>query len=115
MAFLLEHLDVYKKGLKFAETVTSLAEGFPRGKWFLADQLNRAALSISANIAEGSGRYHAKDRRNFLIIARGSTHECVPFLEFANHTGLIQAETCDQLIGELEVISRMLSGLIRKL
>jgi hypothetical protein len=50
---------------------------FSRGFGFLADPLNRAALSIAMNLAESNCRFTMPDRRHFFIIARGSTHECV--------------------------------------
>ena len=65
MAFLFEKLDVYRKAVDFADNIYELTKDFPRGSYYLADQLNRAALSISANIAEGNGRFHKADRANF--------------------------------------------------
>lgn len=55
MAFMFENLQVYQKTVDFADQVASLTESFPRGYYFLVDQLNRAALSIAANLAEGNG------------------------------------------------------------
>ncbi len=52
MSFALEKLLVYQKFVDFADHVAALTENFPRGYAFLAYQLNRAALSIAANIAE---------------------------------------------------------------
>lgn len=72
MAFAFEKLVVYQKAVAFADACCSLTRGFPRGYFFLADQINRAALSIAANIAEGNGRFTKPDRRNFFVIARGS-------------------------------------------
>ena len=83
MAFLFEKLLVYQKAVSFADRICELTSGFPRGYWFLIDQLNRAALSISTNIAEGNGRFTKADRRNFFGISRGSVQECVPLLELA--------------------------------
>ena len=81
----------YATGIAFADAVCTLTRGFPRGYFFLADQLNRAALSISANIAEGNGWFTKPDRRNFFLIARGSVQECVPLLEIARmFSGLIE-------------------------
>ncbi|NQU75920.1 MAG: four helix bundle protein [Planctomycetes bacterium] len=57
MSFAFEKLLVYQKAVAFADSVCTLTKGFPRGYFFLADQLNRAALSIAANIAEGNGRF----------------------------------------------------------
>ena len=78
MAFAFEKLKVYQKAVAFADAACTLTRGFPRGCFFLADQLNRAALSIAANIAEGNGRFTKPDRKNFFGIARGSVQECVP-------------------------------------
>jgi four helix bundle protein len=83
MAFTFEKLIVYQKSVDFADQITYLTEKFPRGYYFLVDQLNRASLSIAANIAEGNGRLTKADRRNFFTIARGSVQECAPLLEVA--------------------------------
>ena len=114
MPFLVEKLEVYQKAVDFADRITSLTESFPRGKHYLVDQLNRAALSIAANIAEGNGRRMPKDRRNFFVIARGSVLECLPLLEIAKRRTLIGPKTRSELLGDLETISKMLSGLIHK-
>jgi len=112
MAFMFEKLEVYQKAVDFAEQVLSLTEQFPKGYYFLSDQLNRASLSISTNIAEGNGRFTKSDRRNFFIIARGSSQECVPLLEIAKRKKLIsQAQKLD-LYNQLETIVKMISGLI---
>ena len=76
-----EYLQVYQKAVDFADTIASPTEVFPRGYYFLVDQLNRAALSIVMNLAEGNGRFTKPDRRNFFTIARGSVQECVPLIE----------------------------------
>jgi hypothetical protein len=55
MPFTFEKLHVYQKAVSFADEACTLTRTFPRGYFFLADQLNRAALSIAANIAEGNG------------------------------------------------------------
>jgi len=70
MAFAFGKLLVYQKAIAFADAVCTLTKGFPRGYFFPADQLNRAALSIAANIAEGNGRLAKPDRKNFFGIAR---------------------------------------------
>jgi len=107
-----EKLEVYQKAVDFADEVASLTESFPRGYGFLVDQLNRAALSIATNLAEGNGRFTKPDRRNFFTIARGSAQECVPLLEIARRRGLIEGPTALSLKDHLEVIAKMISGLI---
>jgi four helix bundle protein len=112
MAFIFEKLLVYQKAVDFADKVAGLTEGFPKGYGFLFDQLNRASLSIAANIAEGNGRFTKADRRNFFGIARGSVQECVPLLELARRRKLLVDSSHDEFKAALEEIARMLSGLI---
>ena len=115
MAFAFEKLVVYQKSVDFADQICVLTENFPRGYGFLSDQLNRASLSIAANIAEGNGRFTKPDRRNFFIISRGSIQECVPLMELAFRRKLLTSQDHENLKSMLEEISRMLSGLINNL
>jgi four helix bundle protein len=115
MSFAFEKLIVYLKAISFADAVCTLTRDLPRGYFFLADQLNRAALSIAANLAEGNGRFTKPDRRNFFGIARGSVQECVPLLELASCQGLLKPDRHQQLRADREEIARMLSGLINGL
>jgi four helix bundle protein len=115
MAFAFEKLQVYQKAVTFADNVCTLTRDLPRGYFFLADQLTRAATSIAANIAEGNGRFTKPDRKNFFGIARGSVQECVPLLELAARQSLLNSERHLELKTDLEEISRMLSGLINGL
>ncbi len=112
MAFMFENLAVYQKAVDFTEQVVTLTESFPRGYHFLADQLNRASLSIATNLAEGNGRFTKGDRRNFFIIARGSAQECVPLLELAHRKGLLAEASHQSFREQVEVIAKMISGLI---
>ena len=115
MPFMFENLEVYQKSVDFAEKVISLTDEFPKGYYFLTDQLNRASLSIATNLAEGNGRFTKRDRRHFFIIARGSTQECVPLLEIAKRKQLISKHSHLETSNQLEVISKMISGLINGL
>ena len=115
MAFAFEQLLVYQKSVDFADAVCTATEQFQRGYGFLVDQLNRAALSISSNIAEGNGQFTKAERKHFFGLARGSVQECVPQLELAKRRGLIDESKHAELKSQLEEISRMLSGLINGL
>lgn len=115
MAFAFEKLVVYQMAVDFAEAVCLATEQFPRGYGFLVDQLNRAAVSIAANIAEGNGRFTKPDRKNFFGIARGSVQECVPLLQVALRRKLLSEKNHSALKLRLEEIARMLSGLIKGL
>jgi four helix bundle protein len=112
MGFMFEKLEVYQKAVSFADEIAALTEGFPRGYGFLADQLNRAALSIATNLAEGNGRFTKADRRHFFTIARGSAQECVPLLEVGRRRGLVDEAKQTILGEELEIVAKMISGLI---
>ena len=114
MSFMFEKLEVYQRAIDLAEKIDRLTEGFTdKGNHHLVDQLRRASISISLNIAEGNGRWHVKDRRNFFWIARGSAFECVPLVELCRRKKLITEETCQELRAELEVIAKMLTALIK--
>jgi len=112
MAFLFENLDVYQKAIAFADEISDLTDSFSRGNFYLTDHLNRAALSIAANIAEGNSRFGKADRKNFFRISRGSAFECVPVLELCKRRKLIAEEKHKLLKDNLEEICKMLSGLI---
>jgi four helix bundle protein len=112
MPFAFEKLLVYQKAIDFADRICKLTDDFPRGCFFLSDQLNRAALSIATNIAEGTGRFTKPDRRNFFGIARGSVQECVPLLELARRRDLPKPAEHEAFKLHLEEIAKMLSGLI---
>jgi four helix bundle protein len=112
LPFLFENLEVYRKAVDFAEEIGNLTESFPKGNYYLADQINRAALSVAANIAEGNGRYHKADRKNFFRISRGSAFECVPILELCKRKSLIEDEKAATLKENLDEICKMLSGLM---
>jgi four helix bundle protein len=102
MPFMLENLQVYQRAVDFADTVAALSQSFPRRFYFLVDQLNRAALSIATNLAEGNGRFTKADRKHFFTIARGSIQKCVALLEVAKRRGFIAPEVHASLKVDLE-------------
>ena len=72
-------------------------------------------MSISANIAEGNGRFSKNDRKHFFIVARVSLQECIPLLEIAKRKSIISEQQLKNVHSQLEVIAKMLSGLIKGL
>ena len=90
MKFSFENLEVYKRALKMVRDVDSLALSL-KGKvsYSFIDQMVRAALSVPLNIAEGNGRWHKNDKKNFFWIARGSVFELVPILDLFRQKELI--------------------------
>jgi four helix bundle protein len=115
MAFMFENLAVYQKSVDLADEILAATSEFPRGFYFLSDQLNRACISIATNLAEGNGRFTKADRRNFFVITRCSAQECIPLLDLACRRGLLSTEKTIAFRPQLEVIAKILSGLINGL
>ena len=116
MSFDFEKLDVYKKALTFAEEIYSVSKNFPKEEVYgLTSQLRRASISVSANIAEGNGRYNKRDFAQFLRIARGSIYECVPLLQISLKQSYIEEHVYDKLIANCNELAKMINGLISSL
>jgi len=114
MAFLFQNLRVYQQAMEFAERLSSLTAGFSRTNWYLAEQMNRASLSVALNIAESTGRFTAADKRRFLVIARGSVHECIALLDMCDRKKLLCGEPRAELSEQLVVIAKMLAGMTNR-
>ena len=109
-----QKLEVYQKSKKLCVEVTSILSERSFDK-VTNDQLRRASFSIMLNIAEGSSRFSNKDRKNFFVVARGSTFECAAILEYLHEVSEIDKDTFVIYLNNLEEISKMLYGLIRGL
>jgi four helix bundle protein len=107
-------LDVYQKAKAFCILIHKLISNgnFDRTT---NDQLRRASFSIMLNIAEGSSRFSNKDRKNFMVVARGSAFECAAIIEYLYEVSEINKDSCVNYLNNLEEISKMLFGLIRGL
>ena len=107
-----EKLDVWKKAIELADDVYRLTREFPDYEKFgLANQMRRSAVSISSNIAEGSGRGSGKDFARFIEIAYGSTMELVSQIHIAQRQEFIPVEDARELYRQADEVARMLSGL----
>lgn len=102
-------LRIWQDSVDLTVNVYKLIDNFPSTeKYGLSSQLGRSVNSIGANIAESSGRYHFKDRINFLYHARGSLIETEHHLIVANKLGFISKD-------ELSKISAIIKDLCVKL
>lgn len=108
-----EKMDVYQLGVDFVSQANEIIEKLPRGRRYLADQLQRAALSIVLNIAEGAGKFGPKDKASFYTIARGSTTECAAILDICKRLEIIEQETFARNKNYLNRIAQMLTKLIK--
>ena len=112
MSFLIEKLRVYQISLQFADDIRILFLKPTNGGGLIADQFRRASMSIPLNLAEGSGRWHPNDKKQFYWIARGSVNECVPLLRLAVNQNLISGKEYARLRGSLDLIGKMITNLI---
>jgi len=81
----------------------------PRGYSFLADQLRRAASSITLNYAEGCGKQHPKDRKRFFVQAKGSANEVRAIIDVAHAFGVMQKEHYLQIQDKADHLAAMLT------
>ena len=108
-----EDLEVWQRGCRLT---VELFKAFGNCKNFsFRDQIQRAALSIPSNIAEGSERGSSKDFAHFLNIAKGSCGELRTQLYIARKLDLLTKPTFDALIKESKELSAVLEGLRRSL
>ena len=109
-------LKVWEKSHAFAKAVYAVCRRFPPEERFgLTSQLQRAALSIPTNIAEGCGRDSDPQFVRFLEIALGSASESEYLLLFAREMGWLSESEYRALMADVTEIKRMLTGLIKSL
>ena len=110
--FSFENLKVYQVARALVKDVYILQNSFPKEeKYALGDQVRRAAVSITANLAEGSGRQSVKEKIHFIEIAFGTMTEVFCELQTACDLGYIQLEELDALRPQFTEVAKMLSGL----
>ena len=114
--FNFEKLEVWQKAIDFANLIYKETRRFPAEERFgLTNQLRRAAVSISSNIAEGSSRSSKTDFARFTEIAAGSVFEAVSQPFIARRQSFLNEQQFRGIYGNAEELSRMLSGLRKSL
>ncbi|CAN5786117.1 four helix bundle protein [soil metagenome] len=107
-----QDLIVWNRSMDAVEVVYELANGFPEHERYgLWSQITRAAVSIPANIAEGSRRGGRREYAHFVSIARGSLGEVETFLLIAVRLVYVKDDQTTSVMAELTEISKMLSAL----
>ena len=105
-----ERLDVYQAAIDFVVLANDVVEHLPRGRGYLADQLQRAATSIPLNVAEGAGEFSPAEKVRFYRIARRSATECAAILDVCRKLELVCEER--YCVGR-ELLVRVVSMLVR--
>jgi four helix bundle protein len=109
-------LDVYKQSMEIGEKVWSIVN-----KWnyfekdSIGNQLVKAVDSVAANLSEGYGRYHFKDKKNFGYYSRGSLYETRTWLEKAQNRNLITENDFKYFRENINIIGRLLNGYIKSI
>lgn len=115
-SFPFENLEVYQLAVQFSTTIYSQTAAFPPDERFgLTNQLRRAAVSISLNIAEGRGRGTDKELVRFLMISRGSLFEVLSASSIAQQLGFLSDQQLEQIRQDAGKLNAKLMALIKSL
>ena len=110
--FSYRRLVVYQKGSELVRLIYSVTKKFPpEEKFALANQIQRAAVSVTSNIAEAMGRYSDKDKLHFIEFSYGSLLEIMSQIEVAQDLEYININDYTEVEQRIADICRMLSGL----
>ncbi len=110
----LEKLDAYRTAFELSNYVWDVVlewESFP--KWTVGQQIVEAADSISANIAEGFGRYHKKDKIRHYRYSAGSVKECLDWAQKSIKRELLNGEQASFILEKLDVLPFEINRLIK--
>ena len=107
---------VWQKAMDLVVTSYEVTKPFPQTELYgLVSQIQRAVVSIPANIAEGHGREHLGDYMHHLSMANGSLMELETHFLLAERLGYLKVESLNRLLDQTAEVGRMLAGLIRSL
>lgn len=118
MAEIKTHKDllVWKKSIDLVEQIYTFTKQFPKEELYgITNQMRRCAVSIPANIAEGSGRKNKAEFIQFLHIALGSASELETHLIISQRLGFLSSNSYDEIMNVLNEIIKMICGLINSL
>ena len=109
-------LNIWKRSIEVVEDIYKITKNFPKEEIYgLTSQLRRSAVLIPSNIAEGFARFHNKEYRQFLFISLGSCAELSTQIIIALRLDYLESKEADQLLNEIDGISKMTMSLIKKL
>ena len=112
----LEEMEIYNISMEIGDEIWfSAVEWENLAKFSIGQQIVRSADSIAANIAEGYGRYHYKDRKNFMFYARGSHYETITWLTKARNRQIISNEFFEGIIAKMEKLGVKMNNYINTL
>jgi four helix bundle protein len=114
--FRFQDLKIWQLAIEIADTLFDIADELERKKLFrFAEQLRGSGMSMSNNIAEGSGSSSKKQFKNFLNIARRSTFENANILILLGRRNLITSNQLDENLNNLDKLCRQITNFIKSL
>ncbi len=111
-----KQLEIWKIAIEIVKQVYGLSQELPEEEKFgIRSQINRAAVSIPSNIAEGCSRNSENEFKRFLEIAMGSLFEVQTQLIIIQELGFIQQDRLNQIFKDLDKEAKMINSLINKI
>ncbi len=110
----LEDLEIYRLSMDMGEKVWAIVvkwDGFAKDT--VGRQLVRAVDSVAANLSEGFGRYHYREKKHFSYYSRGSLYESRTWLVKAYNRGLLDHEDFNSFMKDIDLIGVKLNNYIR--
>jgi len=105
-------LRVWQGGMEIVQAIYAITQGFPKHELYgLASQIQRAAVSVPSNIAEGHARESTKEYLQHVSIAQASVAELETQLEIAKRLGYISSDEYDALLNQLSQLGKQLYAL----
>ena len=109
-------LEIWIDGIELADTIYTLTDSFPKSEVYgLVSQMQRAAVSVPSNIAEGAGKDSEKDFARFLSISLGSLFELETQVEIAYRRGYIDSPNYYSVLPRIESLQKRIYNLHDKI
>lgn len=107
-------LIVWQEGHRLVLLIYQITKRFPKEEMYsLVDQMRRAVVSVTSNIAEGFGRQSYKEKVQFYYLAKGSLVELKNQVFIAKDLGYVKADYA-QVVDQMNIVQKLLQGLIKK-
>ena len=114
--FRFQDLKIWQLAIEITDELLDIADELEKRRYYrFAEQLRAAALSMSNNIAEGSGSTSNRDFRNFLNIARRSTYENANILIILDRRQLISTERMQRELNRLKTLGKQITNFMKTL
>lgn len=107
-------LRIWKEAHALSISIYKITDNFPQKEIYgMSDQLRRASSSVGANIAEGFGRFHFKEKIKFYYNARGSACEVQNFIFLAQDIGYVDKKCARDIFTKYEELNKQLNQFIK--